>query len=136
MALSRQYLKVQQRLRGFLGCASVGKVRIGAVKKVSRRLVAALRHSAVLPPPIIADRTTGIVLDRTHRFAAIKQLKCNFIPSALVDYNDPQITIERWFRLFSGSNLRNLEIDLRLLKPKDVNHDECEDGLSKRRWYA
>jgi len=100
------------------------------------RLVDALRENPVLRHPIIADRTTGIVLDGTHRLAAIKQLKCNFIPSALVDYNDPQITIERWFRLFSGSNLRNLEIDLRLLKPKDVNHDECEDGLSKRRWYA
>src|SRR5207245_10088305 len=36
----RQYLKVQQMVRGPLGCASVGKVRIAAVKKVSRELVA------------------------------------------------------------------------------------------------
>jgi len=101
-----------------------------------KTLVEALRANPVLRHPIIADRRTGIVLDGTHRLAAIKQLRCNFIPSALVDYDDPQITIERWFRQFSGSNVRNLEKDLRRLGPKEVTHDECEDGLSKRRWYA
>jgi L-serine kinase (ADP) len=101
-----------------------------------KRLVDALRTNPVLRHPIIADRKTGIVLDGTHRLAAIKQLKCNFIPSALVDYDDPQITIERWFRQFSGSNIQNLNKDLRRLGPTEVSHDECEDGLSKRRWYA
>ncbi len=101
-----------------------------------KRLANALKDNPVLRHPIIADRRTGIVLDGTHRLAAIKKLKCNFIPSALVDYDDPQITIERWFRRFSGSNVRNLENDLRKLKPKEVSRDECEDGLSKRRWYA
>jgi hypothetical protein len=101
-----------------------------------KRLVNALQDNPVLRHPIIADLRTGIVLDGTHRLAAIKQLRCKFIPSALVNYDDPQITIERWFRLFSGSNVPNLESDLRRLRPKEVNHDECEDGLSKRRWYA
>jgi hypothetical protein len=101
-----------------------------------KRLVDALIENPVLRHPIIADQRTGTVLDGTHRLAAIKQLKCNFIPSALVDYDDPQITIERWFRQFSGSNLQNLENDLRRLKPKEVSRDECEVGLSNRRWYA
>jgi L-serine kinase (ADP) len=101
-----------------------------------KRLVNALRDNPVLRHPIIADLRTGIVLDGTHRLAAIKQLKCKFIPSALVDYEDHQITVERWFRLFSGSNVRNLENFLRRLKPREVSRDECEDGLSKRRWYA
>ena len=101
-----------------------------------KKLVNALRENPVLRHPIIADRITGTVLDGTHRLAAVKQLKRNFIPSALVDYNDPQITIERWFRQFSGSNLQNLEKDLMQLDPRKVSLDECEDGLSKRRWYA
>ena len=101
-----------------------------------KKLVNALREHPVLRHPIIADRITGTVLDGTHRLAAVKQLKCNFIPSALVDYSDPQITIERWFRQFSGSNLQNLENDLIRLDPRKVSLDECEDGLSKRRWYA
>jgi len=101
-----------------------------------KKLVNALKENPVLRHPIIADRRTGIVLDGTHRLAAIKQLECNFIPSALVDYDDAQITIERWFRQFSGSNVRKLENDLRRLKPREVSLDECEDGLSKRRWYA
>jgi len=100
------------------------------------KLVNALKENPVLRHPIIADLRTGIVLDGTHRLAAIKQLKCNFIPSALVDYDDPKITIERWFRQFSGTNLQNLENDLRRLNPRKVSLDECEDGLSKRRWYA
>jgi L-serine kinase (ADP) len=101
-----------------------------------KKLVNALKENPVLRHPIIADRKTGIVLDGTHRLAAITQLKCNFIPSALVDYDNPQITIERWFRRFSGSKVQNLEKDLRRLKPREVSPDECEDGLSKRRWYA
>ncbi|HLC11315.1 MAG: hypothetical protein AUI93_07030 [Crenarchaeota archaeon 13_1_40CM_3_52_10] len=101
-----------------------------------KRLVDALKENPVLRHPIIADMRTGIVLDGTHRLAAIKQLKCNFIPSALVDYDDPKIAIERWFRQLSGSNLQSLENDLRRLKPKNVSLDECEEGLSKRRWYA
>src|SRR5207249_2397343 len=80
-----------------------------AVAADLKTLVEALRANPVLRHPIIADRRTGIVLDGTHRLAAIKQLRCNFIPSALVDYDDPQITIEKWFRQFSGSNVRNLE---------------------------
>jgi L-serine kinase (ADP) len=101
-----------------------------------RRLVEALRANPVLRHPIIADQKTGIVLDGTHRLAAIKQLKCNFIPSALVDYSDSQIIVERWFRQFSGSNVRNFENDLKRLGPTEVSHDECEEGLSKRRWFA
>jgi hypothetical protein len=101
-----------------------------------KKLVNALRENPVLRHPIIADRRTGIVLDGTHRLAAIKELKCSFIPSALVDYDDPQITIERWFRQFSGSTLPTFENDLRRLSPQEVTHDECEEGLSKRRWYA
>ncbi len=101
-----------------------------------KKLVGALKENPVLRHPIIADRITGTVLDGTHRLAAVKQLKCNFIPSALVDYNDPQITIERWFRQFSGSNLQNLENDLMQLDPRKVSLTECEEGLSKRRWYA
>lgn len=100
------------------------------------KLVSALQENPVLRHPIIADWRTGIVLDGTHRLAAIKQLRCNFIPSALVDYDDPKITIERWFRRFSATNLQNLETDLRRLNPRKVSIEECEEGLSKRRWCA
>jgi hypothetical protein len=101
-----------------------------------KKLVNALRENPVLRHPIIADLTTGIVLDGTHRLAAVKQLKCKFIPSALVDYMDPQVTIERWFRQLSGATIRKLESDFRRLNSMEVSHYECEDGLSQRRWYA
>ena len=101
-----------------------------------KKLTVSLQDDPVLRHPVIADRQTGIVLDGTHRLAAVKQLRCNFIPAALVDYNDPRITIERWFRLFSGSNVTRFEEDVRHLNLKEVNNDECERGLLQRRWYA
>lgn len=101
-----------------------------------KRLVSALRDNPVLRHPIIADIHSGIVLDGTHRLAAVKRLKCNFIPAALVDYDDPRITVERWFRLFSGPNVAKFESGLRRLDLREVNHDECETGLLQRQWYA
>ena len=101
-----------------------------------KKLVKALQDNPVLRHPIIADKQTGIVLDGTHRLAAVKQLKCNFIPAALVDYNDPKIVIERWFRLFSGSRVTRFEDELRQLDLREINNAECETGLLERRWYA
>ena len=101
-----------------------------------KKLVKALQDNPILRHPIIADKQTGIILDGTHRLAAVRQLKCNFIPAALVDYNDPKIMIERWFRLFSGSHLTRFEDELRQLNLKEVNYNECETGLLERRWYA
>lgn len=101
-----------------------------------KKLVSSLRSNPILRHPIIADKQTGIVLDGTHRLAAVKQLGCNFIPSALVDYDDPQITIERWFRKFSGSSVRKLQNELRQMNPRATAPEEGENGLLQRRWYA
>ena len=101
-----------------------------------QRLVAALKSNPVLRHPIIADRKTGIVLDGTHRLAAVKELKCDFIPSALVDYHDPLVAVERWFRVFAGESVKDFEKELYRFGPKVLNQKECEDGLAERRWFA
>lgn len=101
-----------------------------------QRLVEALKANPVLRHPIIADRKTGIVLDGTHRLAAVKELKCDFIPSALVDYHDQRIMVERWFRVLTGDSVKDFEKGLDRLRPKALSHKECEDGLAERRWFA
>ncbi|HZY47417.1 MAG TPA: ParB N-terminal domain-containing protein [Candidatus Bathyarchaeia archaeon] len=100
------------------------------------RLVNSLKENPILRHPIIADKNTGIVLDGTHRLAAVSHLNCNFIPTALVDYDDPKIQVERWFRQFSGENNTALQRDLKRLNPQQIDHNECEKGLSTRRLYA
>ncbi len=101
-----------------------------------KKLVEALTDNPVLRHPIIADEDTGIVLDGTHRLAAVKQLGCNVIPVALVDYGNSLITVERWFRSFSGSKIRNFEKNLRRLDHVEITHKDCERGLASREWYA
>jgi len=68
--------------------------------------------------------------------AAVKQLKCNLIPTALVDYDNPKITIQRWFRVFSGAKISHLAKDIDRLNPVKVSKDECEKGLLERVWHS
>ena len=46
--------------------------------------------------PIIADRTTGIILDGHHRFTALKSLGARRVPVCHVDYDDERIVVRGW----------------------------------------
>ena len=46
--------------------------------------------------PIIADRTTGIILDGHHRFTALKSLGAKRVPVCHVDYDDKRIVVRGW----------------------------------------
>ena len=70
-----------------------------------RGIVATLKRDPILRHPIIADAATGAVLDGTHRLAALSQLGCCTIPTALIDYENSLIKVDRWFRLITGENL-------------------------------
>ena len=70
-----------------------------------RGIVATLKRDPILRHPIVADSATGAVLDGTHRLAALSQLGCNTIPTALIDYQNPLIKVDRWFRVITGENL-------------------------------
>lgn len=70
-------------------------------------IVSTLERDPVLRHPIIADSATGAVLDGTHRLAAFSQLGCYTIPTALIDYQNPLVRVDRWFRVITGENLHN-----------------------------
>ena len=72
-----------------------------------RGIVATLRRDPILRHPIVADAATGAVLDGTHRLAALSQLGCYTIPTALVDYQNPLIKVDRWFRVITGETLND-----------------------------
>src|SRR5207253_626110 len=102
----------------------VGKVRIAAVKKVSRELIARYpdkfttnyeSNKTVLADLVdaktkrlrnrVVGYVTRAVLDGTHRLAALSQLGCKTIPTALIDYQSPLVKVDRWFRVITGEKL-------------------------------
>jgi L-serine kinase (ADP) len=68
-------------------------------------IVTTLKRDPILRHPIVADTATGAVLDGNHRLAALSQLGCYTIPTALIDYQNPLIKVDRWFRVITGENL-------------------------------
>lgn len=99
-------------------------------------IVRALQTSPVLRHPIIADKASGAVLDGTHRLAALKQLGCRRIPAALIDYQNPHVQIDRWFRLIKGRSAEGLRNAVEHLSPLTVSDTEADQSLLARTSYA
>jgi L-serine kinase (ADP) len=99
-------------------------------------IVLALQSDPVLRHPIIADSISGAVLDGTHRLAALKRLDCQTIPAALIDYQNPLIQIDRWYRTITGGNVRALEERVHNLHPVKMSDSEADRSLLARSSYA
>ena len=100
------------------------------------RLVSILSRDPVLRHPIIVDKETGLVLDGTHRLAALTRVGCKFAPCALVDYNNPKIRVERWFRLIMGSRLKEFSSRLNGMRAERSDALAGEKCLAERQCFA
>jgi L-serine kinase (ADP) len=74
-----------------------------------RGIVNTLQRDPILRHPVVADSATGAVLDGNHRLAALSELGCYTIPTALIDYQNPMVKVDRWFRVITGENLDDFE---------------------------
>jgi L-serine kinase (ADP) len=99
-------------------------------------IVKALEHDPVLRHPVIADSSTGLVLDGTHRLAALKLLGCLTVPAALIDYQNPLVRVDRWFRTIKLLNPSDFMKRLDRLSPIPVLEVEGEKSLLERSCYA
>jgi ParB-like chromosome segregation protein Spo0J len=88
-----------------------------------------IEKDGVLKAPILVDKNTNVVLDGMHRTAALNELGCNYTCVCYVDYENPQIKVERWIRKVNRLELNtalkilahlNLEIE-RGKHPKDIS---------------
>jgi hypothetical protein len=70
-----------------------------------RGIVDTLQRDPILRHPVVADAATGAVLDGNHRLAALSELGCYTIPTALIDYQNPMVKVDRWFRVIVGEDL-------------------------------
>jgi len=100
------------------------------------RLKAALAKDPVLRHPIISDNKTGLVLDGTHRLAALAQLGCQLVPCAAINYQDPSIVVERWFREIRGTSLDNFRDGIKSYESFRVAPKEAENWLENRSGFA
>ena len=82
--------------------------------------------------PIIVERENLVVLDGMHRVKALKRLGCKLIPVCLVDYDSPEIKVERWCRTF-GDDGRVEElmrcIEVMGFKIREMPRDETKELL-------
>jgi len=56
--------------------------------------------------PIVVERGYSVVLDGMHRVAASKKMGFRYIPVCLVDYDNPNIQVGSWYRLFQNPSLQ------------------------------
>ena len=64
-----------------------------------------------------------------HRFNSLKLLKCRFVPCCLVDYDNPQIKVGAWFRLFTVEETEILAE--KLLKEAGLNYSRNSIDLAR-----
>ncbi|MCS7364235.1 MAG: ParB N-terminal domain-containing protein [archaeon GB-1867-035] len=97
------------------------------------KLISRIKSEAVLKDPIIVDENSLVVLDGMHRVEALKRLNCNFIPVCLVDYNDPKVIVNTWWRTVRGDVNRLLslikEFDLPLESVSDFSIEKIDTPM-------
>ena len=97
-----------------------------------------IRQDKVLRHPLLADARTGVVLDGNHRLVALRRMNCRLAPVALVDYNNPGIRVERWYRLIISGKLDDLWPGLQNLglSMKNEERAAARELLDRRRVAA
>jgi hypothetical protein len=99
-------------------------------------IIKTLDKDPILRHPVIADAATGAVLDGTHRLAALSQMGCYMIPAALIEYQNPLVRVDRWFRTISGERLETFRKKLEELEPFYTSPLEADRALIERSIYA
>jgi len=101
------------------------------IPEVVQALAADLLRDSVLRHPVIVDEKTIVVLDGMHRAAALKAIECIRIPVCFVDYDNPSIRIETWYRAFNRKKPQSLVEELTRwnIKTRQSNIREAKKSL-------
>jgi len=111
----------------------IGRIRMHeeTIPEVVQGLAADLLKDSVLRHPIVVDEKTIVVLDGMHRAAALKAIGCIRIPICLVDYDNPSIKVDTWYRTFSKQDTRSLieELTRWNIRTRSSNIQEAKKNL-------
>jgi hypothetical protein len=86
------------------------------IPEAVQKLAAELLRDKVLKDPVMVDKKTLVVLDGMHRAAALRMVGCVRIPVCLVDYDNPSIRVETWYRTFTKQKAERLIKELMRMK--------------------
>jgi len=89
-----------------------------------RRVVRAMKSAGLLRKALAADEKTLVLLDGTHRLAALRRLGCTSVPVLLFDYMSDEIVVKPGARKVAYSKEAVLEAGLseKKLPPKSTRH--------------
>ncbi len=96
-----------------------------------KSLANTIRSQGIVRDPIIVDRKEHVILDGMHRHSSLKLLNCCFAPCCLVDYDNPEIKVGSWFRLFSTSHTEPLVRNV--LNECELRYVEQRNDVAKAR---
>ena len=97
------------------------------IASLVRKLSNEIESEGEVKDPLIIDEKDHVILDGMHRFNSFKALKCRFAPCCLLDYDNPEIKVESWYRVFDI--LESEEFAKLLLEDRGVNYRESRDSI-------
>lgn len=66
------------------------------------RLMKRIKGDQMVKHPVLVDKGTLTILDGTHRFMALKKLGCRWMPVCLMNYRNPAIRVDCWYRTITS----------------------------------
>lgn len=98
------------------------------IENLVHKLADEIEDEEEVRDPLIVDEKDHVILDGMHRFAALKKLRCRYAPCCLINYDNPEVKVEPWFRVF---NIEESEkFAERLLQEFDVKCTKERNGVT------
>jgi len=79
------------------------------IPEVLAKLVDDFKRRKIIMHPVIVDKRTNVVLDGMHRIEAARRAGFKFFPVCKIDYQDPRVKLEQWYRLVKGFPTNKIE---------------------------
>jgi len=98
------------------------------IDSLVRKLSNEMESEREVRDPLIIDEKDHVILDGMHRFNSLKRLGCRFAPCCLIDYDNPEIKVESWYRVFNIEQSEKLAEQL--LEDFAVNYKREKDALT------
>jgi len=98
------------------------------IDSLVRKLSDEMESEEEVRDPLIIDEKGHVILDGMHRFNSLKRLRCRFAPCCLIDYDNPKIKVESWYRVFNIEESEKLAEEL--LEEFAVTYKKEKDVLS------
>lgn len=132
LSKSVAYIVKDERLNLYIAILDINTLHVHeeVIPEFLEQLTLSIKRDGCIWHPIIVDRESLTVLDGVHRIAALKKLGIKRAPVCLVDYENSQIKLRRWYRTITdASNPEHILAKIRqtsvaVRKTEKINEDK------------